>query len=89
MPSLDRVMPKPSDSPLRSNPFLAYRNPITGEWLVIENAAESATIASSCEQNRRNMSSSSKLKTTAIQHGDRDRTNNRAKSIASTLSQYR
>ncbi|MEM9540416.1 MAG: hypothetical protein AAGA60_13070 [Cyanobacteria bacterium P01_E01_bin.42] len=84
MPSINRVMPKPSNSPLRPNPFSTYRNPTTGEWLVIHNATENTTIFSSCELSR---SSSPKLQMTGIQHGDRDRSHNKARSIVSTLSQ--
>ncbi|MBP0022339.1 MAG: hypothetical protein J7647_32880 [Cyanobacteria bacterium SBLK] len=89
MPLINRVMPKPSNSPLRPNPFQAYRNPTTGEWLVIENATENAAIASSREGKASDLPSSLKLKTPAIHRCDRDRTHNKAKSIASTLAQYR
>lgn len=32
-------MARPSNSPLQPNPFLTYRDPDTGAWVVIDNGA--------------------------------------------------
>ncbi len=30
-------MPKPCQKPLKPNPFLTYRDPKTGQWIVVPN----------------------------------------------------
>jgi len=29
------MTPKPCSEPLKSNPFITYRDPITGKWIVV------------------------------------------------------
>ncbi|WP_255512277.1 MULTISPECIES: hypothetical protein [Oscillatoriales] len=36
-------MTKPCDKPLKQNPFLTYRDPETGKWIVTKSAPVQAT----------------------------------------------
>ena len=44
MVKTEPVMPKISTKPLKQNPFLTYRDPVTGRWVVVQNAEAEAPV---------------------------------------------